>query len=136
MGKEIEQAVRELLRSADKGIVERTAVDILKTLLLLYGSAWESDLMGTLTCLWSIRGMSLEEMGEAESAISAAEKLLIEKGVIRVETRHKADLGKNEPAIEKLISADHLLILMKVFSGDIELDKFRFQIQHGYYGDQ
>jgi hypothetical protein len=128
---DVEQALRDLLRSADKGIVERTAADILKALLLLYGSAWEGDLMDTLAGLWSVRGMGLEELGEAEAAIPEAEKLLVEKGLIRVEKRYRADLGEGGPILEKFISTDHLLLLMKVFSGDVELDKFRYQMMQG-----
>ena len=115
----------------DKGIVERTAADILKALLLLYGSAWEGDLMDTLAGLWSIRGMGLKEMGEAEAVIPEAEKLLVEKGLIRVEKRYRADLGESGPILEEFISTDHLLLLMRVFSGDVELDRYRYQVMQG-----
>jgi hypothetical protein len=128
---DVEQALRDLLRSADKGIIERTAADILKALLLLYGSAWEGDLMDTLAGLWSVRGMGLEEMGEAEAAIPEAEKLLVEKGLIRVEKRYRADLGESGPILEKFILTNHLLLLMRVFSGDVELDRFRHQMMQG-----
>jgi len=99
-------------------------VDILKALLLLYGSAWEGDLVDTLAGLWSIRGMGLEEMGEAE-------KLLVDRGLIKIEKRYRADLGEGGPILEKFISTDHLFLLMKAFSGDIELDKFRYQMMQG-----
>lgn len=131
MSGEMERAIREVLGSEGRGIVERAAADILRALLLLYGSAWESDLMDTLTCLWGIRGMSLEEMGEATSALPAAEKLLAERGLIRVETRYKADLGKSEASLEKFISTDYLYALMRMFSGDPDLNKLRFQMQQG-----
>ncbi|MEM2690384.1 MAG: hypothetical protein QXI27_07055, partial [Nitrososphaerota archaeon] len=78
-----------------------------------------------------IRGMSLEEMGEATSALPAAEKLLAERGLIRVETRYKADLGKSEASLEKFISTDYLYALMRMFSGDPDLNKLRFQMQQG-----
>lgn len=129
MSGEVEQAIREILGSAGRGIVERTAADILRALLLLYGSAWESDLMDTLTCLWGIRGMSLDEMGEAQSALPDAEKLLAEKGLIKVESKYRADLGKSEPNLEKFISTDHLFTLMRMLSGDAELNRFRSQMQ-------
>jgi len=127
----VEQALRDLLRSVNRGIIERTAVDILKALLLLYGSAWEGDLVDTLAGLWSIRGMGLEEMGEAEAAVPEAEKLLVDRGLIKIEKRYRADLGEGGPILEKFISTDHLFLLMKAFSGDIELDKFRYQMMQG-----
>jgi len=131
LSEDVEQALRDLLRSVDKGIIERTAADILKALLLLYGSAWEGDLMDTLAGLWSVRGMGLKEMGEAEAAVPEAEKLLVEKGLIRVEKRYRSDLGESGPILEKFISTDHLLLLMRVFSGDIELDRYRYQMMQG-----
>lgn len=45
--------------------------------------------------------MSLEEVGESQSALCDAEKLLVE-GLIRVEIRYRATLGKGEPILENL----------------------------------
>ena len=109
--------------------MNRTAIDILKALVLLYGSAWETDLKDALMGLWAVRNMGLMEIGEAESALPKAEKLLVEKGLIKVETRYKSDLGSRKPIEEKFYSTDHLFTLLRIFGGDIELDKLRFQAQ-------
>jgi len=41
--------------------VNKAAVDLLKALLLMYGSAWESELKDMLMTIWSVRGLDLEE---------------------------------------------------------------------------
>lgn len=70
----------------------------------------------------------MDEVGEAQSALRDAEKLLVDRGLIRVEMRYRADLEKSKPILEKFISTDHLFALMRALSGDLELSRFRIQM--------
>ena len=53
MNKSIEEIVEDLVKKGDDPVY-RAAVDILKALYILYGSAWESELKDTLMGLWGI----------------------------------------------------------------------------------
>lgn len=121
--------MRKILTTQDEAPVSKAAADLLKALLLLYGSAWESELKDMLMTIWSFRGLNLDEIGTLQSALAEAESMLSEKGIIKVEARLRGDLSKSEPIREKLYSTDHLYLLMKLLSGDRELDKLRFQLQ-------
>jgi len=125
----IENEIREILKQEDQGRVNKAAADLLRALLLLYGSAWESELRDMLMSMWSIRGLSLDQVGELQSVLRDAEKMLSEKGIIKVELRYRGDLGESEPTMERLYSTSHLYILMKALSGDRDVDKVRFQLQ-------
>ena len=81
--------------------------------------------------IWSIRNLDLEQIGELQDALSKAEKLLSEKKIIEVETKPKGDLGREKPLEEKFYTTKYLYLLMKLFSGDLEVDRFRYQSQ-GY----
>ncbi len=121
----------EIIGEQDRDIVSKAAADLLKSLLLLYGSAWESDLKDVLMGIWSIRNLDLDQIGELQDALSKAEELLCEKKIIEVETRPRGDLGRDKPIQEKFYTTRYLYLLMKLFSGDLEVDRFRYQTQ-GY----
>jgi len=125
----LEKKLKSLLEKEDESTVEKVAADILRSLLLLYGSAWESDLKDMLMLIWSNRQLSLDEIGELQAALAEAEKLLERIGLIKIEEKYRGDLGRSEPISEKLYTTAHILLLMKVFGGDRELDKVRFQLQ-------
>jgi len=125
----IEKEIREILEQENLDRVNKAAADLLRALLLLYGSAWESELRDMLMSIWSIRGLSLDQVGELQSVLRDAEEMLSEKGVIKVELRYRGELGESEPTMERLYSTSHLYILMKALSGDRDVGKVRFQIQ-------
>ncbi len=129
MDESLEKQVRSLLERQDESAANKAAIDVLKALLLLYGSAWESDLKDMLAIIWSARQLSLEDMGELQAAMSDAEKILQEMGLIKIEEKYRGDLSKSEATLEKLYTTDHLLLLMKILGGDKELDRIRFQLQ-------
>ena len=68
-------------------------------------------------------------MGELQAAMSDAEKILKEMGLIKIGEKCQGDLGKSEAVLEKVYTTDHLLLLMKILGGDKELDRIRFQLQ-------
>lgn len=125
----IEKEIREILEQENRDRVNKAAADLLRALLLLYGSAWESELGDMLMSIWSIRGLSLDQVGELQSVLRDAEEMLSEKGIIKVELRYRGDLGESEPTMERLYSTSHLYVLMKALSGDRDVDKVRLQIQ-------
>mgnify|MGYP000002778546 CR=1 FL=1 len=127
MGKGIEEILRDLIERRDDPVY-RAAVDILKALYILYGSAWESELKDTLMGLWSIRGLSLSEVGEIEGRIPEAAEALKKLGVIKVEERFRADLGRSEPIKERFYEINNLTALLRVFSSDQEIDRYRYEI--------
>ncbi|MCD6341695.1 MAG: hypothetical protein J7L83_02425 [Thaumarchaeota archaeon] len=129
LSEDAEKFILDLVGRHVKDIVSKAAVDVLKALLLSYGSAWESELKDTLMGLWSLRGLQFDEVGELQSALADAEKLLSEKGAVEIDVRARGDLRRREPRREKFYTTKYLYLLMRVFSGDIEIDRFRYQMQ-------
>jgi len=127
---EPKKKIRDLLQRQEESKTDKAAIDLLKALLLMYGSAWESELKDMLMMIWSIRGLGLDEMGEMQAALNEAEKILQEAGLITIEEKARGDLGKSEPITEKLYTTKHLFLLMRLLR-DSELDKLRFQLQGG-----
>ena len=130
MESEPEKKIRNLLQRQEESKADKAAIDLLKALLLMYGSAWESELKDMLMMIWSIRGLGLDEIGEMQAALNEAEKILQEAGLITIEEKARGDLGKSEPITEKLYTTKHLFLLMRLLR-DSELDKLRFQLQGG-----
>ena len=125
MNENIEKAIEDLIKSEDP--VHKVAVDILKALYILYGSAWESELKDVLRGLWSIRGLSLSEVWEAEKLIPNAAEALSKLNIIKVEERLRADLGRSKPLKENLYEINNLTILLRIFSSDQEIDRYRYE---------
>ena len=128
MESEPKKKIRDLLQRQEESKTDKAAIDLLKALLLMYGSAWESELKDMLMMIWSIRGLGLDEIGEMQAALNEAEKMLQEAGLITIEEKSRGDLGKSEPITEKLYTTKHLFLLMRLLR-DSELDKLRFQLQ-------
>ena len=127
MNKGIEEIVEDLVKKGDDPVY-RAAVDILKALYILYGSAWESELKDTLMGLWGIRGLSLSEMEEIEKRIPKAAEVLDKLGLIKVEDRFRADLGKPKPVKERFYEVNNLTALLRAFSSDREIDRYRYEV--------
>ena len=127
MSKGIEEIVEDLIKKRDDPVYG-AAVDILKALYILYGSAWESELKDTLMGLWSIRGLSLSEVEEIEGRIPKAAEVLSKLGVIKVEDRFRADLGKPKPVKERFYEVNNLTALLRAFSSDREIDRYRYEV--------
>ena len=78
------------------------AADVLRALAILHGSAWQSDLMDTLTGLWSIRGLDLDGIIGREQMVPKALKQLSELGLVRSEKRLRGDLSRQESVKDEL----------------------------------
>ena len=127
MNKSVEEIIKDLIKKGDDPVY-RAAVDILKALYILYGSAWESELKDTLRGLWSIRGLSLSEIWEIEKMISKAAEVLNELSVIKVEEKFRADLGRSKPIKERFYEVNNLTVLLRAFSSDREIDRYRYEV--------
>ena len=127
MDKSLEEIVNEFIKKGDD-IVYRAAIDILKALYILYGSAWESELKDVLRGLWSIRGLDLSEMWEIEKVIPKAAEILNKLNVIKVEEKLRADLGKSKPIKERFYEVNKLTVLLRIFSSDREIDRYRYEV--------
>ncbi len=132
MSKDLEKAVREILEKEGESPVYEAAADILRALLILYGSGWESDLRDVLLGLWSIEGVGLEKMGELQHALPEAEKLLSDAGIIKVERRMRADLS-GKPQEEKIYTTGILTTLLRVLASDLKIDRYRYEVSGGVF---
>lgn len=127
MARDFEKAVREILERESESHVYKAAADILRALVILYGSGWESDLRDVLLGLWSIEGIGLEEMGELQHALLEAEKLLSDAKILKVERRMRADLG-GKPQEEKIYTTGILTTLLRVLASDLKIDRYRYEV--------
>ena len=132
MSKDLEKTVREILEKEGESPVYKAAADILRALLILYGSGWESDLRDVLLGLWSIEGVGLEKMGELQHALPEAEKLLSDAGIIKVERRMRADLS-GKPQEEKIYTTGILTTLLRVLASDLKIDRYRYEVSGGVF---
>ena len=123
---EWEEFVKRLVEEGASDPLSLAALDLLRALVILYGSGWERDIRDVLMGIWSIRDMGLEEMGELQVRIPEAVKLLSEKGVIKVERRLHA-VGM-EPEEEDLYTATDIVLLSKILSADREVSRYRYEM--------
>lgn len=127
-----EETVREVLRRQEESATYKAAADLLRALVLLYGSAWESDLLDTLSGLWSVRGLELDQMGAIQGELGRAAEMLSQAGVIVVERRLRADLNRATPLEEAFYSARDLSLLLRLFSSDRDIDRYRFMLSGSF----
>ena len=123
--------VKEILREEDKNQVLSVAADVLRALVILHGSAWRTDLMDTLTGLWSIKGLDAGGVIDREKALPKALEKLNEVGLLKSERKLRADLGRQEPVEDELYSAVDLISLIRTLSSDHTIDKYRREVM-GY----
>jgi hypothetical protein len=126
-----EEKIGEVLKKEKEDHVCSVAADVLRALVILHGSAWQSDLMDTLSGLWSIKGLDLNGMIGREDLVPKAIKMLNELGLIQSEKRLRADLSRQEPVKDELHSAKSLGTLIRVFATDSLIERYRREIM-GY----
>lgn len=122
-----EEYVKEIIRRQGEDILYQAAMDILRAMVILYGSAWERDLRDVLMTLWSMKNLDLREIGELQEKIPEAVKLLRERDVLQVERRLHA-VGV-EPEEEDLYTARDITLLIRLLSADREISRYRFEVQ-------
>ena len=127
----VEDKINKILEKEREDHVLSVAADVLRALVILHGAAWKSDLMDTLTGLWSIRGLNLDDMIRRERLIPEALKELSESGLVRSEERFRSDLSRREPIKDELHSVRNLGALIRIFAADSLIEKYKREIM-GY----
>ncbi len=130
--KSTHKVIRELKSKEGTDVLGKTCCDILRTLTVLHGSAWDSDLMTTLNELWRMKTLSEDQISNLRGKIEGALKVLNEKKIVVSQKRVRADLSKPHPKEETLHSASDLITLLREFGGDRDVLRYRREIM-GYY---
>ena len=126
------QVIRELKSKEETDVLGKTCCDILRTLTVLHGSAWDSDLMTTLNELWRMETLSEDQISNLQGKIKGALKILNEKKIVVSQKRMRADLSKPHPTEEMLHSAPDFMTLLREFGGDRDVLRYRREIM-GYH---
>ncbi|MGQ9782007.1 MAG: hypothetical protein ACUVQ8_07155 [Nitrososphaeria archaeon] len=105
-------------------------IDILRALVILHGSAWQSDLMDTLSGLWRLKGLRLDSMIDLGGRVPKALKRLEELDLIEAEIRPRGDLSRLGPVDDTLYSAKGLWHLNSIISGDPLIHRYRREVMN------
>jgi hypothetical protein len=117
--------LEELMRKEKDDLISSIEVDVLRALVILHGSAWQSDLMDTLSGLWRLKGLRLESMINLGNHVPQALKMLEEMGLIEAEVRPRGDLSRLGPVDDILYSAKGLWHLNSMISGDQLIHRYK-----------
>lgn len=120
--------VDELLKRENDDFLSSIEVDILRALVILHGSAWQSDLMDTLSGLWRLKGLGLDAMVNRARSVSEAIKKLNELDLVESETRSRGDLSRQGPVDDKLYSTKGLWHINSILSGDSLIHRYRREV--------
>jgi len=126
------QVIRELKSKEETEVLGKTCCDILRTLTVLHGSAWDSDLTATLSELWRMKNLNEDQISNLQGKIKGALKILNENKIVVSQMRMRADLSKTGPTEETLHSALDFITLLREFGGDRDVLRYRREIM-GYY---
>ncbi len=123
-----ESAIRQILRNENTSPEFMVAADIMRSMVILYGSGWESDVLDVIAGLWTVKNLSMEMIGELQSKFRDGVKILEDLGIITVETSLRSYLDESKPFEEKFYKAQDLMTLMRLFVADRYIDKYRFEV--------
>jgi hypothetical protein len=114
----------ELLAKEKMDRISSVSVDILRALVILHGSAWQSDLVDTLSGLWRLKGLGMNDMIDLVHSIPEALKKVEELGLVESEQRPRGDLSSVEPVEDKLYSTKGLWPINSILSSDSLIKKY------------
>ena len=120
-----EKILRELRSREESNLPSKVACDILRTLTILGGSSWESELSDTLLELWHQDQSQAIDLSRLQAEIEGALKTLNDRGIITFQRRMKADLSTQAQREEMLYSALSYSSLINVFGSDRQVLKYR-----------
>jgi len=126
-----EEKIYEIIKKEKEDCVLSVASDVLRAMVILHGSAWQSDLHDTLTGLWSMRGLNLDGMISREDLVPKALKHLNSLGLIQSEKKLRSDLSRQEPVKDELHNVKNLRALIGIFASDSLVERYRREIM-GY----
>ena len=114
----------ELLAKEKMDRISSVSVDILRALVILHGSAWQSDLVDTLSGLWRLKGLGMNDMLDLVHSIPEALKKVEELGLVESEQRPRGDLSSVETVEDKLYSTKGLWPINSILSSDPLIKKY------------
>ena len=114
----------ELLAKEKMDRISSVSVDILRALVILHGSAWQSDLVDTLSGLWRLKGLGMNDMIDLVHSIPEALKKVEELGLVESEQRPRGDLSSVEQVEDKLYSTKGLWPINSILSSDPLIKKY------------
>jgi hypothetical protein len=114
----------ELLAKEKMDRISSVSVDILRALVILHGSAWQSDLVDTLSGLWRLKGLGMNDMIDLVHSIPEALKKVEELGLVESEQRPRGDLSSVETVEDKLYSTKGLWPINSILSSDPLIKKY------------
>jgi len=118
----------KLLAKEKRDRISSISVDILRALVILHGSAWQSDLVDTLSGLWRLKGLSMSDMVDLVHSVPEALKKVEELGLIESEQRPRGDLSRLEPVEDKLYSAKGLWPFNSILSTDTLIQRYKREV--------
>ncbi len=127
----VKEKISEILKKERKDNVFSVAADVLRAFVILHGSAWQSDLMDTLTGLWSLKELDLDAIIGGENLVPKALNRLSGLGLVESKKSLRADLSRREPIKEELHTVKNLGTLRRIFAADPLIEKYRREIM-GY----
>lgn len=125
-----EEKISEIVKNPKKDPILSVAADVLRALVVLQGSAWQSDLLEVLNDLWYLEDTELDSRSGEDEYLSDALRRLNEADLVQSEKRQRADLGTPKPSLEELHTAKNLQILVKMFAADRLVNKYREENRH------
>ena len=120
----------ELLAKEKQDRISSISVDILRALVILHGSAWQSDLVDTLSGLWRLKGLNMNDMIDLVRSVPEALRKVEESGLIESEQRSRGDLSRLEPVEDKLYSAKGLWPLNSILSSDQLIQRYKREVMN------
>ncbi|MEM1985117.1 MAG: hypothetical protein QXG36_02765 [Nitrososphaeria archaeon] len=105
--------------------------DVLRAMVILHGSAWKSDLHDTLSTIWRLKKLDLDEMVKASESLPKTLEELKSERILRWEKRLRGDLSRSEPIEDTLYYLENVKEVLDKFSSDHIVLKYRSKIM-GY----
>ncbi|MEM2876226.1 MAG: hypothetical protein QXL67_04675 [Candidatus Bathyarchaeia archaeon] len=125
------QVIKDLKSRESTDILYKVCCDVLRALMILHGSAWQSDLTFTLEGLWSLRDLTLGEVNDLRGRLDDALNLLNERGIVSSEKRVRASLSPPYSEEEMFHYTESLFTLIREFGSNGSVLKYRKEIM-GY----
>lgn len=125
---EKESAIKEILARENSVPEFMVAADIMRAMVILYGSGWESDVLDVISGLWTVKNLPMDKMSILQSKFHEGVKILERAGIITIQVSPRAYLEESKPVEEKLYKTPDLTTLMRMLAADRYIDKYRFEL--------
>ncbi|MEM1518084.1 MAG: hypothetical protein QXI27_03910 [Nitrososphaerota archaeon] len=123
-----ESAIREILARENSDPEFMVAADIMRAMVILYGSGWESDVLDVVSGLWTLKNLPMDKMSILQARFQDGAKILEKAGIITIQLSPRAYLEESKPVEEKLYKTPDLTTLLRMLAADRYIDKYRFEL--------